>query len=97
MTKDHEEGELDDYAYDREFWRRAYKEFIQNNDDIDAKLEEKSLYWNDDKDIVDTFVLKTATLPASSSVPPCSIAMLTSATSAMLAATGISDAWLIWT
>lgn len=59
MTKDHEEGELDDYAYDREFWRRAYKEFIQNNDDIDAMLEEKSLYWNDDKDIVDTFVLKT--------------------------------------
>ena len=59
MTKDHEEGELDDYAYDREFWRRAYKAFIQNNDELDAMLEEKSLYWNDDKDIVDTFVLKT--------------------------------------
>ena len=59
MTKDHEEGELDDYAYDREFWRRAYKAFIMNSDDLDAMLEEKSLYWNDDKDIVDTFVLKT--------------------------------------
>ncbi len=56
-----EEGEekADDYAYDREFWRRAYKKFIQNNDELDAMLEEKSLYWNDDKDIVDTFVLKT--------------------------------------
>ncbi len=30
-----------------------------NNDDLDAFLEEKSLYWNDDKDMVDTFVLKT--------------------------------------
>ena len=58
MTKDHEE-ELSDYAYDREFWRRAYKTFILNNDDLDALLEEKSLYWNDDKDIIDTFVLKT--------------------------------------
>ena len=58
MTKDHEE-ELTDYAYDREFWRRAYKTFILNNDDLDALLEEKSLYWNDDKDIIDTFVLKT--------------------------------------
>ena len=36
MTKDHEE-ELTDYAYDREFWRRAYKTFIQNNDDLDAR------------------------------------------------------------
>ena len=30
-----------------------------NSEDIEAMLEEKSLYWNDDKDIIDTFVLKT--------------------------------------
>ncbi len=30
-----------------------------DNDNLDAMLEEKSLYWNDDKEIVDTFVLKT--------------------------------------
>ena len=30
-----------------------------DNDELDAVLEEKSLYWNDDKEIVDTFVLKT--------------------------------------
>jgi N utilization substance protein B len=29
------------------------------NDEIDDILEEQSLYWNDDKTIVDTFVLKT--------------------------------------
>ena len=54
-----EEDALDEYAQDRELWRRLYKHFIQDNDDLDALLEEKSLYWNDDKDIVDTFVLKT--------------------------------------
>ena len=47
------------YEGDREIWRKLYKQFIQDNDDIDALLEEKSLYWNDDKEIVDTFVLKT--------------------------------------
>ena len=30
-----------------------------DNANLDAMLEEKSLYWNDDKEIVDTFVLKT--------------------------------------
>ena len=29
------------------------------NEDLDSLLEERSLYWNDDKEIVDTFVLKT--------------------------------------
>ena len=56
---DAELPDMDEYDRDREWWRRAYKKFIQNNDEMDAFLEEKSLYWNDDKDIVDTFVLKT--------------------------------------
>lgn len=47
------------YEADREFWRKIYKVVIMNNEDLDALLEEKSLYWNDDKDIIDTFVLKT--------------------------------------
>ncbi len=47
------------YDEDRELWRRIYKMFIETNDDLDALLEEKSLYWNDDKEVVDTFVLKT--------------------------------------
>ena len=48
-----------DYEADREVWRKLYKQFIQENDDLDALLEEKSIYWNDDKEVVDTFVLKT--------------------------------------
>ena len=49
----------DNYNADRELWRKIYRTLIQNNSDLDAVLEEVSLYWNDDKEIVDTFVLKT--------------------------------------
>ena len=52
-------SEDDSYDADREVWRKIYRQLIQDNEDIDAILEEKSLYWNDDKEIVDTFVLKT--------------------------------------
>ncbi len=47
------------YAADKEVWRRLYKQLITKDEDIDAILEDKSIYWNDDKSIVDTFVLKT--------------------------------------
>lgn len=59
IYKDYLESKEDDYATDRELWRRIYRTLIQENDDLDALLEEQSLYWNDDKDVVDTFVLKT--------------------------------------
>ena len=52
-------SEDDSYTADKEFWRKAYKEFICNNDDLDILLEEQSLYWNDDKEIIDSFVIKT--------------------------------------
>lgn len=47
------------YAQDRELWRKIYKNIICNNEALDGLLEDMSLYWNDDKFIVDTFVLKT--------------------------------------
>lgn len=47
------------YEDDRELWRKLYRTFIAQNDEIDDILEDQSLYWNDDKAIVDTFVLKT--------------------------------------
>ena len=49
----------DSYEADRELWRRLYRTLIQDNADLDQILEEQSLYWNDDKEVVDTFVLKT--------------------------------------
>ena len=47
------------YTDDRELWRKLYKTFIFNNEELDQLLEDQSLYWNDDKAIVDTFVIKT--------------------------------------
>ncbi len=47
------------YEEDRELWRKLYKVIVLENQDIDSVLEEKSLYWNDDKEVVDTFVIKT--------------------------------------
>lgn len=47
------------YAQDRELWRKIYKNVICNNEALESLLEDMSLYWNDDKFIVDTFVLKT--------------------------------------
>ena len=59
IYKDYMESSDDSYAADRELWRKIYRTFIQDNDNLDSVLEEQSLYWNDDKEIVDTFVLKT--------------------------------------
>ncbi len=47
------------YEEDRELWRKIYRHLLCNNEELDEILEEMSLYWNDDKSIVDTFVLKT--------------------------------------
>ncbi len=49
----------DSYEADREVCRLIYRRFICNNEELDSILEETSIYWNDDKAIVDTFVLKT--------------------------------------
>lgn len=51
--------EEEKYDVDRELWRKIYRTLIMENPDLDAFFEEKSIYWNDDKEIVDTFVLKT--------------------------------------
>ena len=59
IYKEYMSNPTDDYATDRELWRKIYRTLIQDNSDIDELLEEQSLYWNDDKEIVDTFVLKT--------------------------------------
>lgn len=47
------------YADDRELWRKLYKNIVMKDERIDDVIEDQSLYWNDDREIVDTFVLKT--------------------------------------
>ena len=59
IYKEYMQSAESSYEEDRELWRKLYKKFIFENDDLDVIFEELSLYWNDDKPIVDTFVLKT--------------------------------------
>ena len=59
MYKEYMDSADDNYDTDRELWRKNYRTLIHKNEDLDNLLEESSLYWNDDKEIVDTFVLKT--------------------------------------
>ena len=59
IYKEYMASETSSYEEDRELWRKIYKRMIFNNDELDQVLEDQSLYWNDDKEIVDTFVLKT--------------------------------------
>ena len=59
IYKEYMESSEDSYECDRELWRKLYRTLIQDNESLDSLLEEMSLYWNDDKEIIDTFVLKT--------------------------------------
>ena len=59
FSKTYMDSGKDSYDEDREIWRLIYRHLICNNEELDAVLEEMDLYWNDDKVIVDTFVLKT--------------------------------------
>jgi len=59
IYKEYMKSPESNYTDDRELWRKLYKALIFNNESLDQLLEDQSLYWNDDKEIVDTFVLKT--------------------------------------
>ncbi len=59
IYKEYMASETSSYEEDKELWRKIYKNFIFDNEELDELLEDISLYWNDDKGIVDTFVLKT--------------------------------------
>jgi len=52
-------SEEDNYEIDRKFWVTVFKKLILNNEDVDEFFEEKSIYWNDDINIVQSFVIKT--------------------------------------
>lgn len=49
----------DTYEADRTFWRNAFRRLICGNETLEDALEDISIYWNDDIDIIETFVIKT--------------------------------------
>lgn len=62
-----------DYQTDCEFWRSIMKNVILPSDDLAEALESRSVYWNDDIEIMGTFVLKTLKRIASSPEAPVSL------------------------
>ena len=59
LYQDYLNNEDDSYETDKEFWRAVFKKIICGNEAIDDYLQDKSIYWNDDISIVETFLLKT--------------------------------------
>lgn len=53
------QGEKFDFEADKELVRKLYKQFIEENEELDNLLEEQNIYWNGDKELIDSFVLKT--------------------------------------
>ncbi len=52
-------GSDNDYESDKEIWKKIFKKIIQHNESLREVLEDQSIFWNDDIDIVLTFVVKT--------------------------------------
>ena len=52
-------NEDDNFDVDKDFWRVVFKRIISNNEDVEEYLEEKSIYWNEDVDIIESFVIKS--------------------------------------
>ena len=59
VLEEYIQSEKFDFEADKELCRKLYKEFVEENDDLDALLEEQNIYWNGDKELIDSFVLKT--------------------------------------
>jgi N utilization substance protein B len=53
------ESGISSYEEDRELWRKIYRYILVDDEGIDSMLEDVNIYWNDDRFIIDTFVLKT--------------------------------------
>ncbi len=53
------QAETCDYEADKEVWRRIFKQVLAESPELAQALEDTCIYWNDDLDIVITFVLKT--------------------------------------
>lgn len=52
-------AETVDYAADKDIWRKIYKKIVLQNEELDSSLEDQSIYWVDDIEMVVSFIIKT--------------------------------------
>lgn len=48
-----------DYAADKDIWRKIYKKLVLQSEEFDNSIEDQSIYWVDDLEMVISFVIKT--------------------------------------
>ena len=48
-----------DYTHDKDIWRKIYKKVILQSEELDNSLEDQSIYWVDDVEMVISFIIKT--------------------------------------
>jgi N utilization substance protein B len=56
---DYMKSDTDNYLSDKKFITRLITELFSNSEDLNANLEEQSIYWNDDMEYISSMVEKT--------------------------------------
>jgi len=56
---DYMTAESVDYAADKDIWRKIFKKVILQNEELDDSIQDQSIYWTDDIEMVISFVIKT--------------------------------------
>ena len=56
---DYMNAETSDYTADKDIWRKIYKKIILMNEEFSDSIEDQSIYWTDDLEIVISFIIKT--------------------------------------
>ena len=59
IYKDYLEFPVTDFKNDCEFWRNIYRHIIFVDSNFLEAMEDKSVFWNDDFDVIGTFILKS--------------------------------------
>ncbi len=59
MYKEYMSSETTNFDKDKDLWRKIFKNIILNNPDLDDSLEEQSIYWANDVEVIASFVLKS--------------------------------------
>ena len=57
--KEYMSAEKTDYAADKDIWRKIYKKIILQCEEFSDSIEDQSIYWTDDLEIVISFIIKS--------------------------------------
>lgn len=56
---DYMNSDTDSYENDKDIWKKIYKKIILQSEEFDNSIEDQSIYWVDDIELVLSFVIKT--------------------------------------